>query len=935
MRLLTVLLLCWLALPASPLVAADASPGDTHPLPSAQSTLPAAFAHDTLEQPDFPVLATTVSPDGQQMATAGYQIVHLWDRTTGHLRHSWRASDSWIRTLAFSPRSHVLAVAGDSGDVQLWDWEKRTRLHRLQGKGGPLYSIVFNPRGDLLAAGGTDQEIRLWNVAKGQLLKQWSAHEATIRGMAYNPEGTVLASGAEDGTLNRWHLAETIPVAHPVKGVAHGIYSVAYSPDGRLIAAGTFRSIRLWDANTGQSRPPLKRHTSWVRSLAFSPDSAYLASAADDTVLYLWDLTRGTSLEQWVGHQGAIFSVSYMRDQAWLSAGLDGRILIWQQGTPTPVQRLIGYPDGRWLSCHMVGQPHCEPSKQQTQPPTSAPPPAAESSVPSSISWVNGQRIGLILASLVTLLVFFGKRSVRPRIRAWYASWIALRQQWRENQAATTLPSPAQFARRLGGVLDFSAPNNRHMARICLPTEFPLAITDFFYLRVQPRQSLEKVPLFADYFVQHADPLTPTDTSIARPPLVLLVSTDLQQMEKLHRLAHHLDRLWVVPDRGEMTRLLLAAQPGQAFAQLLADHLDPALLSPYLVEGAVEKAGLFFGRQHLLELLAQQGQRNHLLIAGKGMGKSSLLQALARKYADHPILQCHLFAPEEHDIARPLARALGHAPATDLEHLLDDLARFPDRKKPILLVDDADSFVLTDAERRWNLLERLHLLSEAGSCQTILAGSWDLHRLLRNPRAARLTEWLNIHYVGPLEPEACWQLVRKPMAWINRDWDSGVSLDLIQSSGGRPDWAMALCHAVLEQLGPQDKIIGQHHLDAALISQSVGDRFDHWPALLSTDAAENWQDRMVVYSSVEMETFTHAELLALLQKKYAAFFSPRSQPAEPPPPEEQLQLALNRLELASLLQKAGDRYFYPSKLLRLRIMQQYPEDRLKRALRDQ
>ncbi|MBF0584993.1 MAG: ATP-binding protein [Magnetococcales bacterium] len=539
-----------------------------------------------------------------------------------------------------------------------------------------------------------------------------------------------------------------------------------------------------------------------------------------------------------------------------------------------------------------------------------------------------------LFCAIVTIVVVVGKKRVRPIIRAWFAMLLTLKQKWREKQASTSLPSPARFARRLGGVLDFSAPNNRHMARICLAADFPLGISDFFYIRLQKGQTLDKIPLFPEYFVQPTDINGWTNGSGSRPPLVVLVGADAEQRGLLHPFAHHLDRLWVVPDSGEMTRLLLAAQPGQAFAQLLADHLDPALLSPYQTNGPIEKAGLFFGRQPLLEALTQQGRRNHLVMGGQGMGKSSLLRALMRKHENHPIIQCHLFTPEEADVALPLARLLGYTNTTDLEALLDELARFPDRKKPILLIDDADPFVITDGARNWEVLRRLQQLSDAGACHTILAGSWDLQRMLQTPQATRLTEWVDLHALGPLEPDASWQLVRGPMAWINRTWDSGVCLDLIQSSGGRPDWAMGLCHAVLEQLGPQDKTIHQNHLDAAKLSRTVGELFDRWPALLSDHVEENRQDRLVIYSSVAMEPFTHGELLSLLQKKHAPFLTSQQSLTGRLSPGEELQQALDRLEMASLLQKAGGRYYYPSRLLQARIMQQHPEDRLKKALLD-
>ncbi|MEO5353404.1 MAG: AAA family ATPase [Magnetococcus sp. XQGC-1] len=930
-RLLCILLLLVFWWPG---LLASAEPLPAQDLPSVPTpAAPGGGAQEALAQPDFPVLAVAVSPDGEWWATGGYQVVHLWARKEGRLQQTWRVSDGWIRQLAFSPDGRLLAIAGDDGVVQLWSWATGQAVQRLEEGGGAVYALAFSPDGQQLASGSADHLIRLWHVGTGQRIRQLSGHQAPVRGVAFTPDGGVLLSGAQDGVVMRWSLTEIAPVGRPFKGTRPGVHGVAVSPDGRWFAAAGFRAIHLWEGETGQVRPSLKKHETWVRALAFSADSSQLLSADDDGVLYLWQLATGRVLTRWSGDPSPLFSVAFIRENEWLSAGGEGRLLLWQEGVATPVWSLIGHGDGRWLSCRMVGQHRCWRSDdgeqlERLRSSTHAEPEPLSHT--PGLSWTEMAALGV--ASL-SLLLAFGKRGVLFLGGRCAGLLLAVRQGLPEVRMPVRPPAPARFARRLGGVLDLSAPNNRHLARICLPADFPLAITEFFYLRLHPGQPLERIPLFAEYFVRQAEGGESVEESQERPPLLLLVGADEEQTAALRQLSHQTDRLWVILDRGELTRLLLAAQPRQAFAWLLADHLQPALLSPYCLTGAVAKATLFFGRQPLLERLQQQGRRNHLLIAGQGMGKTSLLRALLRKYEHHPVLRVHLFAPEQADIATPLAGALECMIGTPLEQLLDELARFPERKKPILLIDDADAFVESDAARHFAVLERLSRFSDEGCCQTILAGSWGLHRLLQGSTPAPLAEWVDIHYLGPLETEACWQLVRKPMAWLQREWEAGVCLELIQASGGRPDWAMAWCHAVLRQLAPQEKTIAQHHLNAALLSRGVGERLDRWPELLSDVLEERWLDRMVVYGSVGMESFTAVELLGSLQKRHPTLLPTRAGRGGEEAAGNRLQQALERLEMASLLQRSEDRYYYASKLLRAHIMQQHPEERLKKALR--
>jgi WD40 repeat protein len=75
------------------------------------------------------------------------------------------------------------------------------------------------------------------------------------------------------------------------------VFSVTFSPDGRLIASGSWdKTIKLWDVKTGEEIRTLKGHSELCHSVAFSPDGRLIASGSDDKTIKLWDVKTGEEI---------------------------------------------------------------------------------------------------------------------------------------------------------------------------------------------------------------------------------------------------------------------------------------------------------------------------------------------------------------------------------------------------------------------------------------------------------------------------------------------------------------------------------------------------------------------------------------------------------------------------------------------------------------
>ncbi|HKQ73771.1 MAG TPA: protein kinase [Blastocatellia bacterium] len=319
------------------------------------------------------VRAAAFSPDGETVATAGEdRTIKLWNAASGDELATLNGHTERIYDLEFSSNGQFLASAGGDGAVKLWDVKTRQEIRSLNGH--PIAGTMrFSPDGAKLLISGLDGAVILWDVATGRqlaairqfmvagsatsvafsrsgllaagygigvialreaatghLINTFKGHSGEIWSLRFSPDGKLLASASWDMTAKLWDVASGREL-HTFKDQNKAITAVAFSPDNKLLATGSdAHTVKLWEVATGRELFTMAGHADQVLSVAFSPDGRRLASGSTDHTIRIWDVETGQELLALRGHKDEVWSVAFSPDGKLLASGSwDKTVRLW------------------------------------------------------------------------------------------------------------------------------------------------------------------------------------------------------------------------------------------------------------------------------------------------------------------------------------------------------------------------------------------------------------------------------------------------------------------------------------------------------------------------------------------------------------------------------------------------------------------------------
>jgi len=218
--------------------------------------------------------------DSRRLITASLtHPVTIWDVATATEIGQIPALGTNNYSVALSPDERLLAVGGWDGTVKVWDLQSQRLVNGLPPHHIPVYRLCFLDCGKSLLSGAMvphqQVEVKRWDAASWQEIPLGPIDLSMCYGIAQSPNQQFLALTYADKPVKVWDYASGRLAA--ALG-AEGGWSPTFSPNGRLLAVAQGALARVWEVGSWRELAVLEQPANGIFSVAFSPDGKRLVT---------------------------------------------------------------------------------------------------------------------------------------------------------------------------------------------------------------------------------------------------------------------------------------------------------------------------------------------------------------------------------------------------------------------------------------------------------------------------------------------------------------------------------------------------------------------------------------------------------------------------------------------------------------------------------
>jgi WD40 repeat protein len=259
------------------------------------------------------------TPDSKRLIAGGQGTIFVWDVPAAQLLQRLKnVNEDHVEELAISSDGKHLATVGWGEAVRVWNLDTGKLHHSLIAPGDRLKGVAFSPGGAMVAACGDNRAVHRWRTDTGEALDAGPGHTGSVEAVAWLLPGRILTAG-KDRSLRTWN-ADTGNLDKMVP-LSEAIQPRLFSADGGLLVGKSDEHLHVVETATGKGQIRLKARVDWEAQLALLSDSTWFAYPVDSKELHLRSIQGREASRKFATLTRRLNALDFSADGKYLAAG--------------------------------------------------------------------------------------------------------------------------------------------------------------------------------------------------------------------------------------------------------------------------------------------------------------------------------------------------------------------------------------------------------------------------------------------------------------------------------------------------------------------------------------------------------------------------------------------------------------------------------------